>query len=83
MEKILTTRNLFEDMVDNCIKVKDFEKLELINELFDREEIRKFYKKDKDKIKVVEDRLKDTYKESTEDQKHLLKEIAIKLNIDV
>lgn len=82
-EKILTKRNLLEDIIDNYIKDEDFEQLKLINNLFEQDEIRKFYKKDKDKIKVVEDRLKDTFKKSTEDQTHLLKEIATKLNINI
>jgi len=79
--KILKEENLYEDMIDNSLKEEDYNKLKLINDLFSRDDIKKYYKKDKDKILVIKDRLKDILNEADEDQKQLLKEIADKLDI--
>lgn len=79
--KILKEENLYEDMVDNSLKEEHYKKLKLINDLFSRDDIKKYYKKDKDKILVIKDRLKDILNKADEDQKQLLKEISDKLDI--
>jgi hypothetical protein len=80
--KIIKEENLFEDIIDEYLKNNNLKKIELILPIFDDNEIRKNYKKDTNKIKVIEDRIKDIYKTEDESNKLLLETVAKILDIN-
>jgi hypothetical protein len=83
IKKILKEENLFEDIIDTYLKDEKYEYLKFITDTFNLNDVKKYYKKDDDKTKVIEDRLKDIYKKVTDEKKVILEEIAKMLGIKI
>lgn len=82
-KRILKVKHLFEEMIDSYIKSKDYFKLKMVIKVFSQNDVSKYYTKDDDRIKVIEERLKDSYKNSDETNREVLTGVAELLEITV